>query len=498
MNVIRKFYGTGFGSLHTSQKNEPAPAPGPPGPPFLLTSADSGLWVNPISGKIELDGSGGLNPLLQGTLIEQGGFTFEILNGGNGQFLLDPTTLVSDFGDIDNATSGLKLRIDNASTIIRLGDISGVGNRTFLRLIDNQQTFEFLSGALNQYLSLDVVNGLYQIGDISGSSTGTTLILNDAVQLSRITSGSGNRLFLDAANGLYQIGDIDGFNNHTFLNIDDTAQRLDFRSGTVPVAFGLTVDNSGGSYQLGDLTPVANGSEINIQDTTQQFSFNSNVTQDPYLLIDVINGFYFLGDLNVTKNGTLLEVNDFARQFIIQDGLSNLFLNINIGTGLYELGDINNTVNGTTFSVNDTTQLAQITDGSGNPFLFINIAGQDYALGDFNGVGNSTLFEADDLNQQAHIIGNLRVDAGTSGSTEFFRLDKATGTARLQAATKVEIISAGGLVIGLDTTMIHTTTSWANGAGVGIGTLTNAPAGGNPTKWIPVDDNGTTRFIPAW
>ena len=37
-----------------------------------------------------------------------------------------------------------------------------------------------------------------------------------------------------------------------------------------------------------------------------------------------------------------------------------------------------------------------------------------------------------------------------------------------------------------------------NGAGASAGTLTNAPAVGNPTKWIPIDDNGTTRHIPAW
>ena len=37
-----------------------------------------------------------------------------------------------------------------------------------------------------------------------------------------------------------------------------------------------------------------------------------------------------------------------------------------------------------------------------------------------------------------------------------------------------------------------------NGAGASAGTITNAPAAGNPTKWIPIDDNGTTRHIPAW
>lgn len=41
-------------SLNTSHKKEPAPAPGPPGPPFLPTSADNGLSVDAVSGKIVL------------------------------------------------------------------------------------------------------------------------------------------------------------------------------------------------------------------------------------------------------------------------------------------------------------------------------------------------------------------------------------------------------------------------------------------------------------
>lgn len=30
------------------------------------------------------------------------------------------------------------------------------------------------------------------------------------------------------------------------------------------------------------------------------------------------------------------------------------------------------------------------------------------------------------------------------------------------------------------------------------GTLLNAPVAGNPTKWIPINDNGVTRYIPVW
>jgi hypothetical protein len=55
-----------------------------------------------------------------------------------------------------------------------------------------------------------------------------------------------------------------------------------------------------------------------------------------------------------------------------------------------------------------------------------------------------------------------------------------------------------GVVIHGDATLIHTTTALTNGAGASTATFTNAPAAGNPTKWIPIDDNGTTRYVPAF
>lgn len=54
-------------------------------------------------------------------------------------------------------------------------------------------------------------------------------------------------------------------------------------------------------------------------------------------------------------------------------------------------------------------------------------------------------------------------------------------------------------IITNDVNFMHeTSVNLANGAGAGAGTITNAPAAGNPTKWIPINDNGTTRYIPAW
>lgn len=48
------------------------------------------------------------------------------------------------------------------------------------------------------------------------------------------------------------------------------------------------------------------------------------------------------------------------------------------------------------------------------------------------------------------------------------------------------------------TTLISSSVALANGAGAAAGTLLNAPAAGNPTKWLTVNDNGTARQVPSW
>jgi hypothetical protein len=60
-----------------------------------------------------------------------------------------------------------------------------------------------------------------------------------------------------------------------------------------------------------------------------------------------------------------------------------------------------------------------------------------------------------------------------------------------------DFVATGSLTIG-SATLITTTVAFTNGAAALAGTLLNAPAAGNPSKWIPINDNGTTRFIPAW
>lgn len=81
--------------------------------------------------------------------------------------------------------------------------------------------------------------------------------------------------------------------------------------------------------------------------------------------------------------------------------------------------------------------------------------------------------------------------------------NQAGDIVHIQGATeRLRVTGVGITVNGALTTaggVLHATnTALNNGANVSAGTLNNAPIAGNPTKWVQINDNGTTRWIPAW
>lgn len=115
------------------------------------------------------------------------------------------------------------------------------------------------------------------------------------------------------------------------------------------------------------------------------------------------------------------------------------------------------------------------------------------------------------------ISGDSLAIARTGAGQLFINAADAAGFVTINTAgsERVRVVSGGSVGIGLtpsgtyllevngalsinSATMIRTATSFTNGAAAAAGTLTNAPAAGNPTKWVPIVDNGTTRYIPAW
>lgn len=87
-----------------------------------------------------------------------------------------------------------------------------------------------------------------------------------------------------------------------------------------------------------------------------------------------------------------------------------------------------------------------------------------------------------------------------SGGATYFDFDGSLNFRNgYNGSTVCSISSAGAITVpGGTSPILSTSSSVTSGAGSSTGTLSNAPAATNPTKWIPIDDNGTTRYIPAW
>jgi len=90
----------------------------------------------------------------------------------------------------------------------------------------------------------------------------------------------------------------------------------------------------------------------------------------------------------------------------------------------------------------------------------------------------------------------LKLINGTNGGTP------AGGGYFYSLAGNLHWVDTGGFdsIVSFGTGQLASVTgvAFTNNAAAAVGTLTNAPAAGNPTRWIPINDNGTIRNIPAW
>jgi hypothetical protein len=151
-------------------------------------------------------------------------------------------------------------------------------------------------------------------------------------------------------------------------------------------------------------------------------------------------------------------------------------------TGLAVTGALSATGNGSFAGAYGSVSVTSNTGTNGADVRFINTGGTYYV-----GVDSST--------------------GGAFGATaydmiHFLPTGRGLSTVISGSGVVTRVSSTGLAVTGTLTTSsttLHTSSvSLTNGAGSSVGTLTNAPSVGNPTKWIPIVDNGTTRYIPCW
>src|SRR5271168_2700020 len=113
-------------------------------------------------------------------------------------------------------------------------------------------------------------------------------------------------------------------------------------------------------------------------------------------------------------------------------------------------------------------------------------------------IGNST------------VAGNNRDFGGTTSTNILKLLNGTVGNANPVGGGYLYV--SGGILFWIDSSGTQSQLSesvqgqlassalnaFSNNAAAAAGTLLNAPVAGNPTKWIPINDNGTIRNIPAW
>jgi hypothetical protein len=99
------------------------------------------------------------------------------------------------------------------------------------------------------------------------------------------------------------------------------------------------------------------------------------------------------------------------------------------------------------------------------------------------------------------LAGSLLIYDATVGVWKNARLTAGSNIAITNADGSITIATGASITSDLKNNtgrLIDSSVTLTNGSGAAAATMTNGPTAGNPTKWIPINDNGTIRHIPSW
>ncbi len=253
------------GTLVTSQKKEIVVIP-PPGPPFAANSAENGLSVDPITGRIVLgnDVGGSDAALLSDRVIPMQGFTIEMRAPGAQNDRLH--FQASEFY-VTNTTAA---RLGLVANTLLWFDLVG-GNSTEMNYSVNGAGDHFLQlqlGGTNSGYLFDVTNGRVCIGNNVVTPTAILHLLQGVAGVSgapfKYTAGVAAQTVLENGaknfNGTNEFITAGGVNYTIAKTLTNTAA-LDFPNTAAQASSDLTIGVTGAA--LGDvvLLGVPNASQ---------------------------------------------------------------------------------------------------------------------------------------------------------------------------------------------------------------------------------------------
>ena len=192
----------------------------------------------------------------------------------------------------------------------------------------------------------------------------------------------------------------------------------------------------------------------------------------------------------------LLNVKKFQR--LLGDNLTNAhrisegsddYLNINTTNGSEEVSWGNTSIEiSFSWQIGDNKATSFHVQQGANDYILISTSNGSEAISfgntttnpDFNLLGSGTL-----------TMLNAAISM-TNGDITLTNGDITLTNGDLSAA------NVSGAITDTSANLIASSATLTHGAGAAAGTLANAPAAGDPTKWVAIDDNGVTRYVPAW
>jgi hypothetical protein len=445
----------GQGSLSFSPRSIPGAAPVPP---FPLNSADNGLSVDAITGRIVLgnDVGGGLADLLSDREIEMAGFLLQLLSGGNRQLYIEPTTGEYFIGDVDSGGNGSFLTINDAFNFFSftsrgneylrvyaqlfgqsyiLGDVGGVDNGSQINIDDLTETIA-LSSNTGTGLRVNNNSQSYQFGATTFGN-GTQLVMDDPTENIQFLFGADQYFLLDKVNGAYAFGDYTNF-VEPVIDMAYSVGGTNYISSYIQEATGtafanefLRINEALGQPQW---TLDTAGLVNNTQTTQSEDAFVTAMNGSNRLQIDAAANVYGFGQLGLAGNATRARVLDNIEGFVVDSTTGNMLSarNDNLQFGFGASGG-----NSYGILIDGGSGRTDINAG-GDEWILIDTAADQMFVGRNDGLGVNAQFEFAVTPNTIRAIGNTFVGMDLDFTNNIFQFGDSSASVTTAAGAGVD------------------------------------------------------------